>query len=54
MRTYSMDGPLSVGYQHRTKVFTHSDKIRGGGLDDHDFLTIWPTSGCHGQMVKNF
>ena len=23
----------------------------GGGLDDHDFLTTWPTSGCHGQMV---
>ena len=26
-------------------------EIRGGGEDDHDFLTTWPTSGCHGQMV---
>ena len=24
----------------------------GGGCDDHDLLTIWPTSGCHGQMVQ--
>ena len=26
----------------------------GGGLDDHDFFTIWPTPGFHGRMVKNF
>ena len=24
----------------------------GGGLGDHDFLTIWPTSGCHGLGQK--
>ena len=22
-----------------------------GGSDDHDFLNIWPTSGCHGQKM---
>ena len=27
-------------------------KLGGGGSDDHDFLIIWPTSGCHGRMVK--
>ena len=28
--------------------------LGGGGLDDHDFLNICPTSGCHGQIVKQF
>ena len=22
----------------------------GGGQGDHDFLTIWPTPGCHGHV----
>ena len=26
----------------------------GGGKMTTIFLTIWPTSGCHGQIVKNF
>ena len=45
---------------YKFKMQMHCNLLRNqyNQLDDHDFLTIWPTSGCHGQklltMAKNF